>query len=99
MPAEEVTQREFDMQMAKLGIEAEAFKRSALGKYLYDRAELEKEQAIKELVLVDDDDVKLNRKYRNQIKVVDLFTQWIDEAINSGNAAAANIENEEAEEN
>ena len=98
MPAEEVTQREYDMQMAKLGIEAEAFKHSALGHYLYDRADIEKEQAIKELISIDDDDVKLNRKYRNKIKVVDMFMQWIDEAINSGNAAAANIEAEEAEE-
>jgi hypothetical protein len=98
MPAEEVTDREFQMHLAKLGIEAEHFQYSALGKYLYDRAEVQIESSTAELILTDPDDVKANTDIRNKINVGKMFIQWIEEAINSGKAAETNIEIEDSED-
>jgi len=99
MPSpEEVTEREFDMNMAKLGIQAENFKHSALGRYMRDRADVEIEQATAELIDADSEDIKLNREIRNKIKVAHTVTEWIEEAIGSGQVALANIEAEEAAE-
>jgi predicted RNA-binding protein Jag len=98
MPAEEVTQREYDIRIAKLGIEIENFKHSSLGHYLEDRANVEIEQATAKLIVADPEDAKTNRELRNDIAVAKNYLTWLEEALNSGRQMLVKIENEEAEE-
>jgi hypothetical protein len=75
------------LELAKLGIEAEAFMRSPLGKYLEGKALKEEKYAFAELVNAAPDDVKANTDLRNQIHVARMFLVWMDDAIQSGRAA------------
>lgn len=94
----ELTEREFDLELAKLGVEAEAFERSALGRYIYDRVEAEVEDLTMQLVAADPFDKDLNLQLRSEIKSRAMVPAWIKEAINSGNMAARRIEDEETAE-
>jgi hypothetical protein len=95
MPREEITAREMELQRAKLGIEAEAFERSAIGKYLYDLIEVQVEDLTAKLVAADPNDIAENNRLRNEIKTRAMIPVWIKEAINSGRMAVQRIEDEE----
>lgn len=84
------------IETARLGIEAEAFLRSALGRYLIDRADMDIDTAMVELVSVDPGDYKANREVRNKILIAKQFKQWLGEAIVSGQVATDNISEEDA---
>lgn len=87
---------DMDVQKAQLGIEADAFKRTNLGRFLIDRAGVEIDQQIQLLKEADPDDVKLNRDIRMRIKVAEQFQTWMDEAIRAGLEAERRINAEEA---
>lgn len=87
---------DMDVQKAQLGIEADAFRRSNLGRFLIDRAAVEIEQQMQALKDADSDDAKLNRDIRMRIKVAEQFTTWIEEAIRSGIEAERRINAEDA---
>lgn len=75
------------LNIARLGIDAEAFLQTPIGKHLKEKAQTELDVAINELVDADPDDVKANREIRNRIHVVGMFLKWMDEAITAGNEA------------
>lgn len=96
MRADDPSRVDLTLETAKLGIEAEAFLRSSLGRYMVDRADMEIERAMVELVEADPEDARLNREIRNRIHVAKQIKQWIGEAINSGRVAHENLIEREA---
>lgn len=72
------------VKLARLGIEAEAFAVSPLGKYLMQKATSEIEAATAYLVAAEPDDIKANTVIRNQIHVANMFIVWLQEAVNTG---------------
>lgn len=86
------------MEAAAIGVEAEYFiTNTRLGRYLIERAHSMRVAALEALATVDPTDAKAVREYQNAAKVTDLFVQWLDEAIASGQAAGEIIKAEEAE--
>lgn len=86
------------MRRVQLGIEAEAFKRTPLGRYLQDRADHERDALIVKLIDADPDDVKTNTDVRNALHVVDMIEDWIDEVLSSAVAAQQQLNEMEASE-
>lgn len=80
---------------ARLGIEAEAFMKSSLGRYLVSTAEEQIRVLTEDLIQADSDDAKVNRDIRNDIHVCKMFLTWIEEAIDSGRLAEAQIRENE----
>jgi len=68
------------------GDDAEKFKQSRFGQYLLGQAELDEDQAKEALTEVDADDVKTIRKLQNRIWRARSFSDWVDSAIEQGNA-------------
>jgi len=79
------------METARLGIEAEAFLISSLGRYLFDRAEKEIEAAVERLVDADPEDAKLGREIRNEIYRAESVMEWIINVVNDGRTAHAEL--------
>lgn len=81
-----------ELRAAKLGIEAERFLHSALGRHLVDRAQDEINDYVDKLVVADPEDTKINRELRNEIKVRESVINWINEVISSGKTAESYLE-------
>lgn len=75
------------VNLARLGMDAEAFERTKLGAYMVRSAADEIAAATAELVAAAPDDVKLNTDLRVRIHAVRMFLVWMREAINTGFAA------------
>lgn len=75
------------MSLAKMGIDAEDFIRSPLGKFLIKKAEAEINDATEDLIMADPDDVKANTEIRNRIHVARMFVVWLSESVNIGRVA------------
>lgn len=80
------------VSIARMGIDAETFMRSPVGRFVEGRARAEEAAALEALVDADPDDAKLNRELRNQIHVARMFLVWIGDAINAGHAAHAQLQ-------
>jgi hypothetical protein len=94
-----VSEPDYEMMQldaAKLGIEAEGFLASSLGRYLVERADLEIEKLTETLIWLSPSDITANTDVRTEIQVCIKFKQWLIEAINSGRVAARNIQESEA---
>lgn len=83
------------MRAAQLGVEAEAFFRTPVGKYLHAKASSEIAAATELLIDAQPDDEGKNREIRNQIHVGRMFLVWLAEAINVGKAAHEQIKMDE----
>ncbi len=83
-PPIEVTEEQFRIVNARLGIEAESFENSHIGRYIYDRIDIDLEKFTQELVATDPSELSKCVEIRNNILVRNLFTLWIKEAIRSG---------------
>lgn len=83
------------LAIAQLGVEAESFKSSGLGRYLNERAESEIIDASRALCEVDPADVKQITELQNKVYRANSFIAWIEEAIESGNFAIEEIRSEE----
>ena len=81
----ESRERDIDLEMAQLGVQAESFKSGALYRYLVERAETERAMAMAELVAADPEDAKLNRELRNKIHNAGAALEWIEDAVVAGN--------------
>ena len=68
------------LSMARMGIDAESFMRTPLGKFLLKKA-------IEELIDVDPTDVKEATAIRNRIHVARMFKVWMSDAITIGHSA------------
>lgn len=75
------------VKIARLGIDAETFMATPLGKFLASKADAEMRAATEALIGADPADVKANTELRNQIHVSRMFLTWIDDSINAGRAA------------
>ena len=96
---QEVTQEQFEVIKAVLGADAEAFKRTKVGQYIYGRIANDEEQLIEDLILAalkstDQSvlNIALNIQMRRQLPL------FIEEAVQSGYAAQRNIDQMEAAE-
>lgn len=67
-----------------LGIEAESFLSSGVGRFLVDRAETEVEQAINALKVADPADIEGIRKLQNMIHRGESIQYWLAECIQAG---------------
>lgn len=67
-----------------LGIEAESFLESEVGKRLIARAESERDDAVNELKTADPENAKQIRDLQNRIWLAESFQKWIAEIISSG---------------
>lgn len=68
----------------QLGIEAEAFVHSKLGRYLIGRAEDERQRALEALATADPEDAKTIRQLQNQQWRANTVLGWLAEAIETG---------------
>jgi hypothetical protein len=82
---------------ARLGVEAEGFLSSDLGRYLLGRAELEERDALEELTRVDPDDAKAVRAAQGRLYLARAVPGWIRDAIQNGRVAYMQLETEETE--
>lgn len=85
-----------ELVTVRLGIDAEAFLASELGKHLMQRAEDDIEDATAALIGIAPDDVRGNTMLRNRIYVARQFKHWMIEAIQQGRAAYDRIKDQEA---
>ena len=85
------------LSLAKMGVDAETFIRTPLGKFLVKKAEDEIEAATQDLISADPDDVKSNTELRNRIHVARMFVVWLTDSINMGRSAHERLK--EMEEN
>jgi hypothetical protein len=69
------------INIARIGIDAEAFAKSDIGKFLIGKAQAEIDAATAELIDADPADAKANTEIRNKIHVARMFLVWLDEAI------------------
>ena len=81
---------------AILGADAETFRRTKLGQYIYGRIANEEEQLVEDLIAADPDDHKLGRDIRNEIYKRRTLPKFIDDAIQSGHNAARNLDQMES---
>jgi hypothetical protein len=91
-----MNEKDYQLNVARLGIEAEAFLSSALGRYLMNRADDLINTNTDKLVECDPDDIKGNTKFRNEIHIGGLFKQFLAEAILDGQNTTMQIRNQEA---
>ncbi|MEE8364192.1 MAG: hypothetical protein V3R76_00260 [Gammaproteobacteria bacterium] len=94
----EVTQEQFRIIRARLGIEAESFERSHFGRYIFDRIDRDLDKFTQELVDEDPHNVEKCVEIRNNLQVRNLFGLWLREAIGSGLNAEQELKEEEISE-
>ena len=75
------------LSIARMGVDAEAFVRTPLGRFLVGKADREIAEATTELIAADPEDAKANRELRNRIHVASMFREWMRDAIEIGHAA------------
>jgi len=80
----EVTEEQMQIIRARLGIEAESFRNSHVGRYIYDRCNNDLDKFRQDLENEDPHNVEKCVEIRNYITVRKLFILWVDEAIRSG---------------
>lgn len=96
--AEMETAADYTIEKAKLGVEAENFLSTSLGRYLLDRSEVEVERLMRELVDTPTENTDANNRIRNQIAVARQFRDWVTEAIAEGRIAHDELREREAYE-
>jgi hypothetical protein len=93
----EELERQERMKVVSLGIEAEHFALSSLGRHITARAEREREEALKQLIKADPHDVNAVQRLQNEVRVIDKVQQWIADAIMDGQAVEKAMVEEEVE--
>ena len=82
------------MATVSLGIDAETFVLSPLGKYLIGRAEHEVEQAVEQLKRVAPEDAKVIAALLHHIRVAESVPRWLADAIQAGHNAEYQLRTE-----
>ena len=94
---QEVTPEQFEVIKAVLGADAEAFKRTKVGQYIYGRIANEEEELIEELIKAASTSTEPElQRLSNEIYKRRTFPKFIEEAIQSGHAAQRNIDQMES---
>lgn len=86
------------LSIAKMGVDAEAFMRTPLGRFLQKKAQDEIDAATNELIDAKPEDVELGREIRNRIHIAAMFLTWMRESINGGRAAYDQLKETEDQE-
>ena len=82
-----MTEEDELLSLARMGVDAESFMGTKLGKFLAMKATREIESATADLISADPADLKSNTDLRNQINVAGMFLTWLHESINIGLSA------------
>jgi len=90
-------ERQQKLAVVGIGIEAERFITSPLGRYIVNRAEQERERALEALVKADPHEVAQVQQLQNAVKVIDAVQQWIADAITEGAAMEQSLVAEDVE--
>ena len=89
----EVTPEQYELVRTILGQDAETFRRTKLGQYIYDRIESDEVQLIEELIEASlvSSDLDMTRRGLT-IQMARMLPRFIDEAVASGHRASDNID-------
>lgn len=83
------------LRQVELGLDAQRFKDSDIGRELQDRANAEVEAALEQLKTVDPTDAKQITLLQNHIWKAETFLLWINEMVQEGVNAEEQLEQEE----
>lgn len=86
-----------DQAVVQLGIDVEHFLNSNLGRYVIKRAESQRDEAVSQLVDADAGDTALVRRMQNEVRLIDMFQQFLADAFTEGEAMEARLKDAEAE--
>lgn len=75
------------LSIARMGVDAESFLRTPLGRFIVAKAAREEAEAIRELIDCAPNDFARNRDLRNTIHVSRMVVGWLTDAVNIGHAA------------
>jgi peptidyl-tRNA hydrolase len=90
---QEVSPEQYEVIKAVLGADAETFKRTQVGRYIFDRIDREEEQLIEELIEAAARSVETElQRLSNDIYKRRTLRNFIDEAIQTGHAAKRNLD-------
>ena len=87
-----------DLKAVRLGIEAEIFMASPLGKHLATRAQEEIDDATNHLIKANPSDIEANTRLRNRIYVAAESIKWIQQTALEGRTAHERIKEQEAQD-
>jgi hypothetical protein len=76
----------------ELGAAVETFLGGQIGRYLIQRAETERAEALEALKDVNPEDAAAVRALQNRVRVVDTVQQWLADTISQAAAAFARLE-------
>lgn len=94
---EEVSQEQFEVIKAVLGADAETFKRTKVGQYIFNRIQNEEEALIEQLIEAAGRSVEPDlQRISNEIYRRRTLPMFIEEAIQTGHAAQRNLEQMES---
>ena len=85
------------LERAGFGREVELFWGSGVGQYLRTRAQECYTEAIQTLKSVDPTDPRAVMKAQNDVRVAEMFEQWLTEAVTDGLKALELLDGESAE--
>jgi hypothetical protein len=82
----------------ELGMEAEAFAKSPIGRYVLERATELGEAALEKLADVPPDDTQAIRKLQNEVRLGRLLQSWLLDAITTGANAERVFEQQQTDD-
>ena len=85
-------------ERAGFGKEVELFWGSGIGQYLRNRAQECYSDAIEALKAVDPTDYRAVMKAQNEVRVAQMFEQWLSQAVLDGLKALELLDGEESDE-
>lgn len=100
MPAserQEVSAEQYEVLKAVLGVDADTFRRTNLGQYIFDRVAMQEENLIEELIEAAAKSTDMNLvRISLDIAMQRMLPKFIDEAVSAGHGAEENIGQMEA---
>jgi uncharacterized protein YhdP len=85
------------LHTVQFSLDVKAFVEGAVGQYLIGRAEQEKQAALELLGEADASDANYVRELQLVVRRAASFRDWLDEAIQAGKAAEAELQSQEGE--
>lgn len=71
-------------ETAQVGMDAEAFKNTPLGRWMIDKAKEDRQRIVEELILADPTDNKAVADLQGKAVLLGLFEEWLNQAITDG---------------
>lgn len=86
---------ELKIAEVRLGMQAEDFLKSPIGKYLLGRAADKADEALEKLKRVSPAETESVRALQNDVRLMESFGTWIRDAITNGNNAESQLKHQE----